>query len=194
MGNIYGLCLVAGIVAIGISIFQHLFVYLPERVRAEKGLKMKGPVLGRSILRIGLLVGVACFLLAGATRHFSVEPASITMGDEQSLQWCRDNGSGNCLKSECEAYPTTVVYFRAGWCGYCRKMESGTFRDKRVMQELEKRGRVYADSKEAGELFSLFRIRGFPTVVVLDAECREKGRIRGYNDPDEFLKNLRAIR
>lgn len=192
MENMYILALVYGIVVIAMSIFQYLYWYFFDRPGARQGHKLTVNYPGGSI-RIGLAVGILCFVLAAVIRPGSVEPALITMDDGQSLRWCLDNGSGNCLKSECEARTTTVVYFRAGWCSYCKKMENGTFRDKRVIQELSKYGRVFADSKEAGKLFSRFGIRGMPTTVVLNAECKEKGRIRGYNDPDEFLEKLRAI-
>lgn len=192
MENMYILALVYGVAVIAISIFQYLYWYFFDRTGSGQGCKLMVNCPKRSI-HVGLICGIVCLLIAGFARHVSLEPASITMDDGQSMQWCHADGSGNCLKTECGEHSTTVVYFRAGWCPYCKKMENGTFRNKRVMRELGKHGRVYADSKEAEALFSRFGIRGMPTTVVLDAECKEKGRIRGYNDPDEFLEKLRAI-
>jgi len=53
--------------------------------------------------------------------------------------------------------------------------------------------RVDFDSEEGAEWTRRHRVLGLPTVLVLDEEGREKGRVEGYSGAREFREELGAI-
>lgn len=82
-----------------------------------------------------------------------------------------------------------LVNFYADWCVWCKRLESTTFRDAEVATIL--RDRVVPVSLDVDgkgrDLSSRYRVDGLPTIILLDAEGRELGRLPGYMPPSGFL-------
>ena len=54
--------------------------------------------------------------------------------------------------------------------------------------------RVFEDTEEEGErLARKFKIRGFPTLIVLDSDGQEVDRIIGARSPKELIELLKEI-
>jgi thioredoxin-related protein len=81
-------------------------------------------------------------------------------------------------------------------CAWCRVLERETFRAAEVAAALVPVLCVRYDAgSEAGRVVAgRYRVRGFPTVVLVDARGDEIDRIIGYLPPDRFLKELARIR
>jgi thiol:disulfide interchange protein len=87
-----------------------------------------------------------------------------------------------------------LVNFYADWCVWCQRLESTTFRDAEVANLLQQRVvPVSLDVDHEGrELSSRYRVDGLPTILLLDADGREIGRLPGYMPPTGFLEWLEA--
>lgn len=87
------------------------------------------------------------------------------------------------------------VQFSTDWCGWCRKLEKDTFAKSEVGELMQAFVNVYVDAEkgEGVELAKRYAAKGFPTLVVVDAEGAEIDRIVGYRAPAEFTAEIRRI-
>ncbi len=79
-------------------------------------------------------------------------------------------------------------------CGWCRKLESTTLRDPRVVHELNARTipiKVDADDPANARLVAAIKIEGLPTSAIVRPNGRISQTRAGYLDPSEFLGWLR---
>jgi len=75
-----------------------------------------------------------------------------------------------------------VVDISASWCGFCRKMAREVYPDPEFVSFSRHQVfvRLFADTSPEGKtLAGKFMVRGFPTIVVLNAKGEEVGRIVG---------------
>ncbi len=91
-----------------------------------------------------------------------------------------------------------LLYLNADWCGYCRKLESETFTDSRVLEELGDSFlwvKLDGDKDPDGKRFkNKFNVRGYPAIFILDSEENELDRIAGYLPPENFLDMMISMR
>lgn len=87
-----------------------------------------------------------------------------------------------------------LVSFYTKWCGWCRKLDSDTFRDAAVAARSEKDVVfVKLDAEDGGtgsKLASQFKVRSFPTQVLVGADGTQIDQIRGYRPAAAFLADL----
>ncbi len=87
-----------------------------------------------------------------------------------------------------------LIYLHTVWCGYCDQMERTTFRNSKVQQAMaERQVWVKLDAERDSEGVRLnreFSVRGYPTILILDAEEREVNRLQGYLSADGLLQSL----
>lgn len=110
-----------------------------------------------------------------------------------SIDWCVESESASCLPQTCQANPVTVVVFGAEWCGYCKDLEKTTLADPRVIKRMRGYGAIHVDVDKNPDVAVAARVQGLPTVIFIDGDCKEVGRIMGYKDPDSFLKVLDKV-
>jgi tetratricopeptide (TPR) repeat protein len=83
-----------------------------------------------------------------------------------------------------------AVFFHADWCKWCRMMDDSTFTDPEVIAMGERvvytRINVESDTATANK----YRVRAFPTVILMTPEGNEVDRIIGFLPPDQFQKAL----
>jgi thiol:disulfide interchange protein DsbD len=86
-----------------------------------------------------------------------------------------------------------IVDFYADWCIPCKELDAMTFSDAAVVAESKRFSAYKADltksgSEEATRLAARFRIKGVPTVLIIDSKGDEVARITGFVSAEEFLK------
>lgn len=87
-----------------------------------------------------------------------------------------------------------MVQFYATWCGWCRRLDTRTLADERVVRALEAVVPVRLDAEGEGRAeASRMGVSGFPVTVFLTPDGREVGRISGYLDAEPFLQELAGI-
>src|SRR5512136_66685 len=87
-----------------------------------------------------------------------------------------------------------MVDFYTDWCQWCKRLDQKTLSDARVQEALQSVVTVRLNAEKDGrEAAARFSIEGFPTLVFLNANGAEVGRIPGYMDPSPFLEELQDI-
>jgi thiol:disulfide interchange protein len=82
------------------------------------------------------------------------------------------------------------------WCGPCKMLEKQTFSDPEVKAELAKMVSISldAESPSGAPVADQYHVSGYPTLLVLDGDGKEVGRITGFLGPEPFLAKLDEIR
>jgi thiol:disulfide interchange protein len=151
--------------------------------------------LARSLALASLVATLA--VSAGCGRQASspsVDPAvTVSSHGGVAVSWGKDLPSA-LDRARSEGKPV-LVNFYADWCVWCKRLESTTFRDAEVSVLLRDRVvPVSLDVDGAGrELSGRFEVDGLPTILVLDADGREIGRIPGYMPPTGFLERVNQL-
>jgi thioredoxin-like negative regulator of GroEL len=93
-----------------------------------------------------------------------------------------------------EGEKPVLTFLYTDWCGYCRQMDSTTFTDSSVIEELGDRViwlRLNAETDEEGvRLARKFQVSGYPTLLLLDPEGDEIDRLQGFMPPERFLQSV----
>jgi len=87
-----------------------------------------------------------------------------------------------------------LVDVYADWCVWCRRLDTTTYRDQKVVSFVRDRMvpvKVNAD-RDLRRVDDL-RVGGLPTILVLSPDGREVGRIPGYLPAAEFLEAIQEF-
>jgi thiol:disulfide interchange protein len=87
-----------------------------------------------------------------------------------------------------------LVDLSAEWCAYCKKMDATTWKDGKVLAEIN---RHYVPVKVVDErnpeLAARYRDYGRPAVIIMDADGTELLHKRGYMKPQWMEWMLQAV-
>ena len=88
-----------------------------------------------------------------------------------------------------------LAYLYTDWCSYCKKMDSETFRDSDLIDEMSDSYvwlRLNAEKQEDGVLLQKrFGITGYPCTIIMDQNGTEVDRIQGYVPVGRFKEAVR---
>jgi thiol:disulfide interchange protein len=90
------------------------------------------------------------------------------------------------------------IDFYTDWCGWCKVLDAKVYTDPAVRDLFEKRFvamKLNAEDKGEGtDLAKKFKVRGYPTAVIVDPASKgEVDRIVGFSPADQYAKRLREI-
>lgn len=93
------------------------------------------------------------------------------------------------------------------WCGWCKKMDRGTFSDPEVIEYVNKnfyavkmdaegKGKVTFLGKTVSpaELSRSMGVSGYPTIVFIDPGFEKVQPIPGYRGPEDFMDILKQVK
>jgi thioredoxin-related protein len=140
--------------------------------------------------RSGKLVWALCALLLAA-------------GPALALTWETDYEKARAAAKE-QDKALLLNFSGSDWCGFCIKLEKEVFSKPEfekwaqenvvpvLVDSPRRKGQSAELRKQATALKRKFGVRGFPTVVLVDAEGKELGRVRGYRPggPEAYIKQV----
>ena len=135
--------------------------------------------INRHSISKGLLM--LCVWLVGATA-LSADDAGWTRDYEAGLRQAKASGK------------PVILDIYAPWCGYCRKLQREVYPSSEVRGVTDDFVRIRINGEENSELMRRYRVRAYPTIVVLDSNGSELDRINGYMPAQAFARKLRDIR
>ena len=118
----------------------------------------------------------------------------------KELRWGNDlNAARKTAEKEKKKY--VFLFFTApDWCGPCRRLESETIPSAGFAKIAQKAVLVKMDfsdrskiTPEMNQVARKFNLQGFPTLIVLTAAGKEKGRITGYSPARKYLAALEKL-
>ena len=143
------------------------------------------------------IAAVAAFVMTTACGQPEPTPAApietVTNHATVTLKWEKDM-SVALERARNEGKPV-LVNFYAEWCVWCKRLESTTLRNAKVASVLEQKVVPLSLDVDAWgkELSNEYGVHELPTIVMLDAEGNELGRIAGYMPPDSFLERVEGF-
>ena len=145
-----------------------------------------------SVLGLGLVLSFF-FLACDAGKNETPNATAVSSHHSKTLHWSSDwDGALREAKAENKL---VIVDFYAGWCIWCKKLEETTLSDRAVMAFLDEHFvplRLDVDHK-GRELSREFRVDGLPTILIVNAQGQEVGRIPGFLPPAAFLKRVQGF-
>lgn len=143
-----------------------------------------------------LIAAVAALTIGACSRQEVVESpvdTAATGHGSVTVDWEKDMPSA--IERARTEDKLVLITFYADWCVWCKRLDSTTLRDAKVVAML--RDRVVPlrlDVEGDGrQLSNDYRVDGLPTTVVLDADGREIGRIPGYIPAAGFLERVEGF-
>jgi thiol:disulfide interchange protein len=142
------------------------------------------------------IIAVLVIVVGGCSRpepEPAAGPVMVTNHESVSVEWGEDLPAA-LERARSEGKPV-LVNFYADWCVWCKRLEATTLRDSQVANLLSDRVvPVSLDVDGNGkELSNQYRVDGLPTILVLDTDGREIGRIPGYMPPSGFLETVEGF-
>ena len=118
---------------------------------------------------------------------------------ENGIKWLPDVKSAQKILGK-EKKSILLFFTAPGWCGPCRALEKGPIASPEFAAIAKKNAAVKMDysnrnavSENARAALQKYKIEGFPSLLVLDVNGREKGRIVGNLPAGSFFAELKKL-
>ena len=127
-----------------------------------------------------------------ATSASAVAPESKKDGKDNPAEakgyWIDSLDQG--MKAAKEQGKAIFIDFTAGWCQYCKMMDTNTYPDATVQKSLANYVRIRIDTDKEKELSEKYNVDGLPTLIVADASGKTLARVASYLPPKSMIEFL----
>ena len=107
----------------------------------------------------------------------------------QEVKWRYDYAAAK--REAAETGRPLFLKFGTEWCGPCRKLDSTTLRDAKVVAALNAGFiPVKLDGDKEADLMASFKVTGFPTLLVATPEGKMAGSLPGFQSPAQVIALL----
>jgi thiol:disulfide interchange protein DsbD len=117
------------------------------------------------------------------------EEVTVKVADQ--ITWCSSFNTG--LNIAREQNQLLMVDFTAQWCGWCRKLDDVTYKDKKVIQLSKEFICVKVDCDRDRTTPGRFNVRGLPTIIFLSPDGDVIHRVVGYRKPEDFIMIMKNV-
>jgi len=113
----------------------------------------------------------------------------------QDIDWQKNYDTA--LEQAKKGKKLVMVDIYTDWCGWCKKLDRDTYSDKDVQAKLAKdfiAVKVNPEKSAAGQkLQQQFGARGYPFIVIVDADGKKISQIVGYRPAAALLQELAQV-
>ncbi|HXH60365.1 MAG TPA: thioredoxin family protein [Fimbriimonadaceae bacterium] len=140
------------------------------------------------------LVVAVLFVIAGAAAIKSAAGSKLKPAGPSKVPFTTDSKAAFAqAKKEGKI---VMVDFNADWCGPCQQMKREFFTKQEVADALT--GVVAVDLNvdnpgDASDIADRYPVEAYPTLLFLDSNGKEIGRLVGYGGVDDQLRRVKAI-
>ena len=114
---------------------------------------------------------------------------SVTLGSAQAEAPFLDMGYQQALEKAGKEKKQVFIDFYTTWCGPCKKLDRTTWKDTKVQGWLlENTVPLKIDAEKQKDLAKKFKIQSYPSMVFIHPDGKVGGRIVGYRDAANFLR------
>ena len=144
-------------------------------------------IASRALARGAFALALAFALLAAPLRV----TAATTHERADAIAWVKGDVEGAFATAKREHKPV-LLYWGAVWCPPCQQLKSTVFNREDFIARTRLVVPVYLDGDEPGaqKWGDRFRVSGYPTLLVLDADKRELMRLSGGMDLEAYARVL----
>lgn len=88
---------------------------------------------------------------------------------------------------------SVMIDFYTDWCGWCKKLDSDTYKDKEVLSLAGNLVCIKIDADKNKSIAQQYNVRGYPTILFLNSSGEELGRISGYLPARPFAQKMKSF-
>ncbi|MFH0772671.1 MAG: thioredoxin domain-containing protein [Candidatus Omnitrophota bacterium] len=85
-----------------------------------------------------------------------------------------------------------MIDFYTDWCGWCKKLDSETYRDKKIIELSRKLVCLKVDADKNSALANKYGVRGYPTILFTDPKGKIIGGGPGFRSTDKLLSEMNS--
>lgn len=99
-----------------------------------------------------------------------------------------DLGFDAALKKAKSEDKVVMIDFYTTWCAPCKMLDNHTWKNGDVVKWLKNKTiALKIDAEKQRDLAKRYKIEGYPTMIFVDGDGKERGRLVGYLPPETFL-------
>ena len=142
------------------------------------------------VASIALSVGIAACSKQSppaAASNTPTQPAAETAAKPPAIEWFKGDVDAAFAHARAEGKPV-FLYWGAEWCPPCHQLKATVFTRPDFIEKMKLFVPVYLDGDTSGaqKWGDVFKVSGYPTLVVLNADRTELTRIVGGMDLSEY--------
>lgn len=108
----------------------------------------------------------------------------------QDVEW--QTSYDEALKTAVSENKPVMIDFYTGWCGWCKKLDKETYRNKEVVELSKNFVCLKIDAEKESQLAYRYAVRGFPTVIFTDVSGTVIGGGAGYRNADMMASEMKS--
>lgn len=114
------------------------------------------------------------------------------MANANDIKWAKDYSTA--LSDAKASGKIVMIDFYTDWCGWCKKLDSDTYPNPKVVALADNFATVKVNAEKEGvDLAKKYNIQGYPTIVFLDPDENLVYKVVGYEPADGFAKELTNV-
>ena len=132
------------------------------------------------------------FLIVVPNAHVVAADKSAIASASEGINWRKDNDIDAAFALAKAGNKPLFLYWGAAWCPPCNQVKATIFNRQDFIDKSRHFVPVYLDGDSPGaqKLAARFKVRGYPTMILLKADGSEMTRLPGEVDAERYVQVL----